>query len=158
MALMQVLARRCWWAWALSVVLLGAAAARAQPAVVTSLADGPGNGVYAFASWTPKTLGELLQGNKSGEAVNILGHLYLPPGADKVPAVVLVHGSGGVYPAQLNYWPKQFNGAGIAVFVIDMFGPRGVSSTVEDQSQTPFSADVADSFAALRRTRLLSGR
>ena len=150
MALMQVLARRCWWAWALSIVLLGAAAARAQPAVVTSLADGPGNGVYAFASWTPKTLGELLQGNKSGEAVNILGHLFLPPGADKVPAVVLVHGSGGVYPAQLNYWPKQFNGAGIAVFVIDMFGPRGVSSTVEDQSQTPFSADVADSFAALR--------
>ena len=44
MALMQVLARRCWWAWALSVVLLGAAAARAQPAVVTSLADGPGIG------------------------------------------------------------------------------------------------------------------
>ena len=71
MALMQVLARRCWWAWALSIVLLGAAAARAQPAVVTSLADGPGNGVYAFASSTPKTLGELMQGGK--EALDAAG-------------------------------------------------------------------------------------
>jgi len=148
MALMQVLARRCWWAWALSVVLLGAAAARAQPAVVTSLADGPGNGVYAFASSTPKTLGELMQGGK--EPVNILGHLFLPAGADKVPAVILIHGSGGVYPALLEYWAKQFNGAGMAAFVIDMFGPRGVGSTADDQSQVPFSADVADSFAALR--------
>lgn len=148
MALMQVLARRCWWAWALSIVLLGAAAARAQPAVVTSLADGPGNGVYAFASSTPKTLGELMQGGK--EPVNILGHLFLPAGADKVPAVILIHGSGGVYPALLEYWAKQFNGAGMAAFVIDMFGPRGVGSTQDDQSQVPFSADVADSFAALR--------
>ncbi len=148
MALMQVLARRCWWAWALSIVLLGAAAARAQPAVVTSLADGPGNGVYAFASSTPKTLGELMQGGK--EPVNILGHLFLPAGADKVPAVILIHGSGGVYPALLEYWAKQFNGAGMAAFVIDMFGPRGVGSTADDQSQVPFSADVADSFAALR--------
>ena len=148
MALMQVLARRCWWAWALSIVLLGAAAARAQPAVVTSLADGPGNGVYAFASSTPKTLGELMQGGK--EPVNILGHLFLPAGADKVPAVILIHGSGGVYPALLEYWAKQFNGAGMAAFVIDMFGPRGVGSTADDQSRVPFSADVADSFAALR--------
>lgn len=120
------------------------------PEVVTTFASGPLSGRYAFASWTPKTLPDLLQGNQGGEAVNIVGHLFLPPGNDKVPAVVLVHGSGGIYPAELDYWPKQFNAAGIAVFTLDMFGPRGVQSTAEDQSQVPFAADVADAFAALR--------
>ena len=120
------------------------------PDVVTTLASGAPNGRYAFASWTPKTLGDLVQGNRTGETVNVVGHLFLPPGSDKVPAVVLVHGSGGIYNAELDFWPKQFNAAGIAVFTLDMFGPRGVQSTFEDQSQVPFAADVADTFAALR--------
>ena len=124
-------------------------AAQAQE-VVTSFASGPPNGKYAFASWTPKIIPDLLKGNTTGEAVNIVGHLFLPPGTDKVPAVVLVHGSGGIYNAELDFWPKQFNAAGIAVFTLDMFGPRGVQSTAEDQSQVPFTADVADAFAALK--------
>lgn len=33
--------------------------------------------------------------------------------------------------------------------MIDIFGPRGVKSTGEDQSQVPFAADTADAFAAL---------
>ncbi len=61
-----------------------------------------------------------------------------------------MHGSGGVYNAELDFWPKQFNAAGIAVFTLDMFGPRGVQSTYEDQSKVPFPADTADAFAALR--------
>ncbi len=120
------------------------------PEVVTTFSSGAPSARYAFASWTPKTLGELLQGNTTGETVNIVGHLFLPSGNDKVPAVVLVHGSGGIYSAELDYWPKQFNAAGMAVFTLDMFGPRGVQSTFEDQSQVPFPADVADAFAALR--------
>ncbi len=135
----------------LAGVLLAALAAghAAAQDVVSNFASGPGNGVYAFASSTPKTMQELMTGG--GEAVNIRGHLFLPPGdGAKLPAVVLLHGSGGVYDALLNYWPKQFNAAGMAVFVLDMFGPRGVQSTAEDQSSVPFVADVADSFAALR--------
>jgi dienelactone hydrolase len=44
---------------------------------------------------------------------------------------------------------KLINQQGIAAFVIDVFGPRGVKSTGEDQSQVPFAADTADAFAAL---------
>jgi dienelactone hydrolase len=143
--------KRCIRALAVLAGFGAAFVAHAQaPEVVTTFASGAPSGRYAFASWTPKTLGELMQGNKGGETVNIVGHLFLPPGADKVPAVVLVHGSGGIYNAELDYWPKQFNAAGIAVFTLDMFGPRGVQSTAEDQSQVPFTADVADAFAALR--------
>ena len=43
------------------------------PEIVTTFASGVPSGRYAFASWTPKTLGELMQGNKGGEAVNIVG-------------------------------------------------------------------------------------
>lgn len=76
--------------------------------------------------------------------------MLLPASASgKVPAVVLVHGSGGVYPELAEFWAKRLNDQGIAAFILDIFGPRGVKSTAEDQSQVPFSADLADSFAAL---------
>lgn len=137
------------------------AIARAQD-LVTDFSAGQSNGVYAFASSTPKTIIEILKRTAPPDSVNIVGHLFLPPGSDKVPAVLLMHGSGGIYSAMLGYWPEQFNGAGYAVFSVDSFGPRGVKSTAEDQSQVPFAADVADAFAALKllasHSRIDAGR
>jgi dienelactone hydrolase len=49
-----------------------------------------------------------------------------------------------------DYWPKQFNAAGFAVFSLDTFAPRGAKSTAEDHSQVPFAADIVDVFAALK--------
>jgi len=117
---------------------------------VADFSAGPPSGTYRFPSWTPKTLGELMKGNEGGETVSVPGHLFLPQGADKAPAVVLMHGSGGIYRAMLDFWPRQFNAAGIAVLSVDSFGARGVKSTAEDQSLLPFAADSADAFAALR--------
>ena len=135
-----------------TTISAGFSAAQAQDAPVADFSAGPPSGRYAFASWTPKSLPELMRGEGSGEKVNIVGHLFLPTGGvpDKFPAVVLVHGSGGIYSAMLDFWPKQFNAAGIAVLALDSFGPRGVASTAEDQSQVPFAADNADAFAALK--------
>lgn len=139
--------KRIFW-----LILLLAVSCFSMPAVqaqekVSDFAAAPGSGIYAFASKTPKTLGDLLRGQ--GEAVDINGHLFLPPG-EKVPAVVLMHGSGGFYYAMQDFWPKQFNAAGIAVLAVDSFKPRGVKSTAEDQTLVPFAADLADAFAALR--------
>lgn len=136
---------------ALAASGLISAAAQAQTAV-TDFSAGQPNGQYKFASWTPKTLPELIKGNAQNERTDVVGHLFLPKSNDKekMPAVVLMHGSGGIYRAMTDYWPKQFNAAGIAVFAMDSFGPRGVKSTAEDQSQIPFAADVADVFAALK--------
>ena len=124
--------------------------------VMTDFKMGPPSGAYAFASSTPKALPDLLKSGASAEAVNIVGHLFLPQGSGKVPVVVLMHGSGGIYDAMLDYWPKLLNAQGMAVFSLDRFGPRGVKSTAEDQSQVPFAADVADGFAALRARRRAS--
>ena len=109
----------------------------------------PGNGGYTFPSSTPRTLADLVDPSRPREPTNAIGHLFLPEGNARVPAVVLVHGSGGLYPALLEYWPKQLNRIGIAAFVIDVFTARGVQSTADDQSLVPFGADVADAFAAL---------
>jgi dienelactone hydrolase len=117
---------------------------------VADFKAGPPNGIYTFASNTPKTVQDLVKPGAPGEAANIVGHLFLPKGRDKVSAVVLMHGSGGIYSAMLDYWPELLNAQNIAVFSLDRFGPRGVKSTAEDQSQVPFGADVADAFAALR--------
>lgn len=136
------------FAAAAACLLIAAGAAEAQTAV-TDFKAGPANGAYKFASWTPNTLPDLLKGNAANERTEIVGHLFLPKGDGKVPAVILMHGSGGIYGAMTDYWPKQFNAAGIAVLSLDTFGPRGVKSTAEDQSQVPFAADIADVFAAL---------
>lgn len=132
---------------------LGSGASLAQPAqALTDFKDGPGNGLYSYASSTPATVLDLIDAQRPRPAATAQGELLLPPNVPegtRLPAVVLVHGSGGVYPEQLTYWAKLFNAQGIAVFVIDVFSPRGVKSTGEDQSQVPFAADTADAFAAL---------
>ena len=38
----------------------------------------------------------------------------------------------------------EVDAAGFAVFSLDMFSPRGVQSTADDQSAVPFASDVAD--------------
>ncbi len=125
-----------------------ASTASAQKAV-TSFDAASASGAYKFATTTSKTLGELAKG-VPGQPAEIVGHLFLPKGDEKVPAVILVHGSGGIYSAMTDYWPKQFNAAGIAVFSLDTFGPRGVKSTAEDQTLVPFAADINDAFSALK--------
>ena len=136
-------------ACALAIVWAGAAYAQAVTADFSKVEP---NGKYTFASATPKTLPDLVKGVGLDQTTNIAGHLFLPKGKEKekVPAVILMHGSGGIYSAMLEFWPKQFNDAGIAVFSVDSFGPRGVKSTAEDQSQVPFAADLVDAFAALK--------
>jgi dienelactone hydrolase len=136
-----------------ALLMLAALLAESSALAQTPVGDfkaGPGSGVYSFASWTPKALPDLLRGQGGAEVQSVTGHLFMPSGDGKVPAVLLVHGSGGIYSAMLEFWPKAFNAAGIAVLSMDSFGPRGVKSTADDQSQVPFAADTADAFAALK--------
>ncbi len=136
---------------ALLLAVAGAAAQSGSATAVTDFSAGPGSGSYSFASSTPRTLADAMDRNRQRPPVTALGQLMMPAAsAAKVPAVLLVHGSGGVYPALADFWGKRFNEQGIAVFIIDIFGARGVSSTADDQSLVPFSADIADSFAALK--------
>ena len=76
----------------------------------------------------------------------IAGELRLPfplrPG-QKVPAVVLVHGSGGI-GASTDLWARELNAAGVGAFILDSFAGQGITSTVQDQTQLHSLAMMVD--------------
>jgi dienelactone hydrolase len=106
----------------------------------------------SIPSLTPASLTALL--HHQAPAATVSGELYLPPKASgPVPAMVLKHGSGGLEGPtgdNIRKWAGTFAGWGIAAFVVDSFGPRGMASTVADQAKLSSWADVADALAALK--------
>lgn len=92
---------------------------------------------------------EFMQGTTAGREVLLGGELRLPVGAPaKVPAVVLVHGSGGV-GSGVDAWARVLNEVGIAAFILDTFSGRNIVSTVEDQEQLHSLAMMVDAYRAL---------
>jgi dienelactone hydrolase len=90
----------------------------------------------------------------ASQPLNLPGELYLPKNAPTpMPAVVLVHGSGGLdyEGTHIREWAGRLNAWGVAALVIDTYGPRGITETVSDQQQISIFAQVADAYAALKQ-------
>ncbi|KJK21380.1 dienelactone hydrolase [Burkholderiaceae bacterium 16] len=112
-----------------------------------------------FTSYTPKTMFDLARERRQNwTEQKVRGDLYLPKsgtgvgtgtGGERVPAIVLMHGSGGV-ESSMTQWVEALNGMGVAAFVVHVFDSRGVSRTAEDQALVPHAADLVDAFQALR--------
>jgi dienelactone hydrolase len=104
--------------------------------------------VYPVQTITLSTA-DFLLGKKDGKPAIIAGELRIPkPGTDRLPAVVLVHGSGGV-GFNSGMWAGELNKAGFATFVTDSFTGRGITNTITDQSQLSSYTMMNDAFAAL---------
>ena len=74
--------------------------------------------------FTPEHIGAGPEDNPPTQA---LGRLYLPPGNHaprSVPAVVLLHGSGGVLPMRELTYAAQLAAMGVAALVVDAFSAR----------------------------------
>ena len=131
---------------ALLAAALGAAGpAMAQPATPAM----PGRiEVLPLRSATPSGT-EFLRGIP-GRDTTLAGELRLPPGpaTTRVPAVILVHGSGGI-SGSTDLWARQLNEAGIAAFILDSFAGRGITSTVADQDLLSSLAMMVDAYRAL---------
>ncbi len=71
-----------------------------------------------------------------GKPLTIHAQVLLPAnrGDSKVPAMIIVHGSGGVRDAREFAYAREFSKLGVAGVVIDSFTPRGIKSTVRDQA------------------------
>jgi dienelactone hydrolase len=91
---------------------------------------------------------EFLTGAKAGVPARIGGELRLPAGTARVPAMLLVHGSGGV-GANVDRWARELNGIGAAAFLLDCFTGRGITQTITDQSQLSSLAMIVDAYRAL---------
>jgi dienelactone hydrolase len=106
----------------------------------------------SIPSVTPASLTALL--HRETTPTTVTGELYLPPKATgPLPALVLMHGSGGLEgPTGTNIrkWAGTFAGWGVAALVVDSFGPRGIKETGSNQGQLSGAADDADALAALK--------
>ena len=92
---------------------------------------------------------QILTGDLNGKPAIIAGELRIPrAGTDKLPAIIMVHGSGGL-SASPDHWARELNVAGVAVFILDSFAGRGIISTVTDQSQLDHLAMAVDAYRAL---------
>src|SRR5215468_6936256 len=92
---------------------------------------------------------QILTGDTDGAPATLAGELRIPkPGSDRLPAVILIHGSGGV-GGNVDAWAKDINSLGIAAFILDTFSGRGIVSTVNDQSQLDSLAMTIDAYRAL---------
>lgn len=104
--------------------------------------------VHAFQSMT-LTDKQFLMSEKDGKPVTIAGELRLPrAGNDRLPVVILVHGSGGI-ASYVTDWEQYLNAMGVATFVFDSFSARGINNTREDQSQLGRLAMIVDAYRAL---------
>ena len=92
---------------------------------VDSLSDGK-KGTIIFESIPIITLNQFLKGETEGENVQISGKLQFPneKWTGSLPAVVLLHGGGGVGENQ-EAWARNFRKNGIATFIVDSNSGRG---------------------------------
>jgi len=131
--------------------LLAASFLLATRPAATLPPPGPYNGEpVTFASSSPFVLAAAGSDAPSHEAE---GRLFLPPEADgPAPAVILLHGAGGVsYARELTY-ARQFAARGWAALVVDAFGSRvepgtGFTERLLEVTEAMF---LADAYAGLR--------
>jgi uncharacterized protein len=90
-----------------------------------------------------------------GEGVKLAGRLITPPGAERFPLMVLVHGSERTAAIGKNVWQFLLAANGIAVFVYDKRG-TGASSGAYTQNFELLATDAA--LAAEEARRLASGK
>jgi len=84
----------------------------------------------------------------------VTARLYRPEGARRpAPAMVILSSSAGVQRHRELYYAQRLAAAGIVACVVDSFGPRGVRSTVADQSKVSAFQMECDAIAALRLLR-----
>ena len=91
---------------------------------------------------------QFLLGAKDVTPARIGAELRLPPGTSHIPAVVLVHGSGGV-GANVDGWAQALNVMGIAALILDTFTGRGIFQTITDQSQLSSFSMIVDAYKSL---------
>lgn len=102
--------------------------------------------VWPLASHSADATTERLIYVSRGEHVALSGELTIPEKGDgRLPVAIVVHGSSGVGKREAG-WAAFLQRQGYATFVIDYFGPRGITAKSPSQP-TP----VGDVFQALAR-------
>lgn len=125
----------------------------------TTQLNADSSGTLYFASSTPFDLDVILRDPSQGIPTTGKGTLFLPAQASAdspVPAMVLLHGSGGISPGREMEYGQQLADNGYAAFVVDYYDPRGATLDtpymIRVISITEFDA-ITDGYAALKLLR-----
>ncbi len=74
--------------------------------------------------------------------------VFQPPGKGPFPAVIINHGSGGIGSHHYDY-AKRIVDSGMVAVIFDGFCPRGLKSTLGNQSSVSLVTSIADNYAIL---------
>jgi dienelactone hydrolase len=83
-----------------------------------------------------------------GKPVTVFGMLRMPAGTERVPAVILTHGCGGLTGAETN-WARSLREFGIATFLVNSFTPRDISQICSGQPSISLASVLTDVYRAL---------
>jgi len=125
------------------------------PAPDIQLTDGQ-DGVVYFPTKSPYDFSRVLNGYESILEHTGKGKLILPNDASAnapVPAMVILHGSGGIQDGREFEYAKLFAKNGIAGFVVDYYEPRGVTKDTPYVMKTMIATEVdimSDAYSALK--------
>ena len=109
------------------------------------------HGTIYFTSANSASFKEILTAGGQSKPATISGTLSLPKNiSGKVPAVVILHGAGGVDDFYFEM-ADILNEMGIAAFVVDSFQTRGILNGLEILKKLfhSYSTRIADAYAAL---------
>ena len=90
------------------------------------------------------------ESRQKGRPVQVTATVYWPAAQGPLPALVIHHGSGGVSENREGRYAREMVAMGVAAVVIDSFKPRGVTSTVTDQSAVTSQDFNLDAYNVLK--------
>ena len=91
---------------------------------------------------------QFLRGDDNGIVVTVSGELRIARGVARLPAMIMIHGSGGLGSKE-QLWSDKLNGIGISTFVIDSFTGRDLVTVNTDQKLLGRLNMVVDAYRAL---------
>jgi len=125
------------------------------PAPVTQLTENDQGTIY-YPIKSPYDFSRVLKGYDVLESHTGKGTLIMPAGASEdnpVPAMVIMHGSGGIKEGREMGYAELFAANGIASLVIDYYAPRGVVEQTPYVMKTMIATEVdvmSDAYSALK--------
>jgi dienelactone hydrolase len=84
----------------------------------------------------------------SGDPLTLTGKLHKPQGEAPFPAIVLMHGCGGMSGKAEDAWAKRLVSWGYVTLEVDSFGPRGEKNICDDTYVVPENTRAQDAFDA----------
>ncbi len=83
------------------------------------------------------------------DRITLTGNLALPEGAERVGAVVLMHGCSGLPTRVVTAWEPVLRSWGYATFAVDSFGGRGLRDVCGNALKLTGGERIPDAYAAL---------